>query len=110
MMLAGTLVSETVPKTGRRNGSVANWAETVAVRKTATRDVRSFVSRLEAVSASASEAETESRKPSDPICLGSIITMAPAASRMSVAKSGLRPTRKAQIAAVATIAARMDGG
>jgi hypothetical protein len=107
---AGTLASEIVPKIGSRNGNVASCAAIVAARATPSADRRCPWSNDGRTTASANDAATESRKPSVSSCPGSSSTMAPAASRIRVTKSGRRPKRKASTAAEATMAARTAGG
>jgi len=108
-MFAGTLSSETVPNAGSSTGNVASWAATVLVRTILNREDRCLAVKSVRTSAKAREATIESRNPSVSICLGCNRTIAPAASRIKVMKSGRLPTRNAAIAAVATIAARNDG-
>ena len=108
-MFAGTLIRETVPNAGSSTGNVASWAATVAVKTKLNREVRSLAVRPFRTSTRAREATTESRNPSDSICRGCTRTIAPAASRIKVTKSGRLPTRNAATAAVATIAALTDG-
>jgi len=109
-MFAGTLNSETVPKTGKSNGSVDTCAAAVAISALVGADHLSRAIMAGSAIASANDAATERRNPNDSICTGSRRTIAAAAIRIRVGKSGLLPNRKAKSATTATIAERTAGG